>query len=56
MNEFIMKTKHAWHHAAEDLPPIGQVVEVLCTIITKASLLSLDLICGTKSQQSFIPK
>ncbi len=42
MNEFILKTEQVWRNAAEDLPPIGAVVEVLCTMTTKASLLSLD--------------
>ena len=42
MSEFILKTEKTWRNATEDLPPIGQVVEVLCTMTTKASLLSTD--------------
>lgn len=42
MSEFIVKTTAEWHSATESLPEIGKTVEVLATMITKASLLSTD--------------
>lgn len=42
MSEFILKTAQEWHSIEEKLPEIGKQVEVLCTMITKASLLSTD--------------
>jgi|GEM_PF-7043466 len=42
MSEFIVKTTQAWKSATEELPEIGKTVEVLATMITKASLVGTD--------------
>lgn len=42
MSEFIVKTQADWHNVIESLPDVGKTVEVLCTMITKASLLTVD--------------
>jgi len=42
MSEFIVKTADMWKHCGEELPPVGQTVEVLCTMITRASIVSLE--------------
>ena len=42
MSEFIVKTQADWQSVTEKLPEIGKTVEVLCTMVTKASLLSAD--------------
>ena len=42
MSEFIVKTAQQWKSATEELPEVGKTVEVLCTMITKASLVGLD--------------
>ena len=42
MSEFIVKTAHDWKHSGEELPEIGKTVEVLCTMITKASLVGTE--------------
>ncbi len=42
MSEFIVKTAQEWKHAGEDLPEIGKTVQVLCTMITKATLVSTE--------------
>lgn len=42
MSEFIVKTVQDWHHCNEKLPEIGQTVEVLATMITRASLVGTD--------------
>lgn len=42
MSEFIVKTEKEWKHINEALPEIGKTIEVLCTMITKASLNSCD--------------
>lgn len=42
MGEFIVKTQQEWHSITESLPEVGKTVEVLCTMVTKASLLSAD--------------
>jgi hypothetical protein len=42
MSEFIVKTTQTWKPLHEELPEIGKSVEVLCTMTTKASLISAD--------------
>lgn len=42
MSEFIVKTAETWKSVTEELPEIGTTVEVLCTMITQASLVSLE--------------
>ncbi len=42
MSEFIVKTAKDWKHSETDLPEVGKTVEVLCTMITKASLVGTD--------------
>lgn len=42
MSEFIVKTAQDWHSISESLPEVGKPVEVLCTMITRASLLTAD--------------
>lgn len=45
MSEFIVKLPHEWKNVAEDLPELGKRVEVLCTIITDASLVGTEPKC-----------
>lgn len=42
MSEFILKTQHEYKNITEELPPIGKPVEVLCTMITRASLVGTE--------------
>lgn len=42
MSEFIVKTTQEWHSCTESLPEVGKTVEVLCTMITKASLVGTE--------------
>ncbi len=42
MSEFIVKTVKDWKHYEAELPAIGKVVEVLCTMTTRASLVGID--------------
>ena len=42
MAEFIVKTAHQWKSCTEELPEVGKSVEVLCTMITQASLVSTE--------------
>lgn len=42
MSEFILRTAEDWKHASEELPPIGKPIEVLCTMITRASLVGTE--------------
>lgn len=42
MSEFIIKTTATWKSCTEELPPVGQSVEILATMITKASLVGTE--------------
>lgn len=42
MSEFILKTQNDYKNVTEELPPIGKPVEVLCTMITRASLVGTE--------------
>ncbi len=42
MSEFIVKTAQDWRHCDEQLPEVGKTVEVLCTMITRASLVGTE--------------
>lgn len=42
MSEYIIKTVKDYKHLDDGLPEIGKTVEVLCTMVTKASLVGTD--------------
>ena len=42
MSEFIVKTAQDYKSINEELPEVGKTVEVLCTMITRASLVGLE--------------
>ena len=42
MTEYRLQTEDGWNYIGESLPPLNESVEVLCTMITKASLISLE--------------
>jgi len=42
MSEFMLKTVNEYKNIAEELPPIGKPVEVLCTMITQACLVGTE--------------
>lgn len=52
MSEFIVKTVEEWKSATEELPPIGKPIEVLCTMITKASLVSTEPMPQWKQEEN----
>lgn len=42
MSEFIVKTPGEWKVMKDELPEIGKPIEVLCTMITRASLVGTE--------------
>ena len=42
MSEFIFRSANDYKNINEELPPIGKTIEVLCTMITKATLTGVE--------------
>ena len=51
MSEFIVKTLDDWKSDSESLPAIGKPIEVLCTMITRASLVATEPVLQWKQEE-----